>query len=311
MIFKRLAVYMEDSKVNEVGSVISPVPTDMAVQTGPVVGRDRLIVSDTNPNNRILGVSLLSPITRVLATFGQGPGQVDGPTGIAVDPNTRNIFVVDGSNDRVQKFSPNFVFIKEWGSRGIGNSQFSVPKGIAIDSNGDVYVVDFGNHRVQKFDNDGVFIKVWGQRGTGNSEFNLPFGIAVESDDDIVVTDRDNNRIQKFKSDSQFIRSWGKPGTGNGEFNNPLGVAVDSNDDNYVVDAGNHRVQKFDRNGVFIKAWGSPGSGDGQFNEPVGITFNRLNGTLLVSDFANRNIQVFTTDGVFSGKVQFDIVVHP
>jgi DNA-binding beta-propeller fold protein YncE len=227
---------MEDSKLNEVGSVINPIPIGMAVQTGPVVFRDRLIVSDrTFNNNRILGVSLLTPMTTVLATFGHGPGQVDLPNGIAVDPNTRNIFVVDTSNHRVQKFTPNFVFMKEWGSPGIGNSQFSVPRGIAIDSNGDVYVVDFGNNRIQKFDNDGVFIKAWGQRGTGNGEFVLPDGIAVESDDDIVVTDRDNHRIQKFKSDSQFIRSWGKFGSGNGEFKNPLGVAVDFNDDNYVV----------------------------------------------------------------------------
>src|SRR5687768_6225748 len=122
----------------------------------------------------------MSPITRVLATFGQGPGQVNFPAGIAIDPNTRNIFVVDTSNHRVQKFTPNFVFMKEWGSRGIGNSQFSFPRGIAIHSNDDVYVVDFSNHRIQKFDNDGVFIKAWGQRGTGNGEFVLPDGIAVE-----------------------------------------------------------------------------------------------------------------------------------
>ncbi|HKX96871.1 MAG TPA: hypothetical protein VJL78_03455 [Candidatus Nitrosocosmicus sp.] len=208
---------MEDSKVNEVGSVIlHPKPVGIAVQAGPVAIGDRILVSDAD-FSRILGVSLLTPMTTVLATIGQGPGQVNFPKGIAVDPNTRNIFVVDGSNHRVQKFSPNFVFIKAWGSDGTGDGQFSFPKGIAIDSNDDIYVVDFGNHRVQKSD----------------------------------------------------VR------------------------------------------GNFIKAWGSPGSGDGQFNEPVDITFNKLNGTLLVSDFENRNIQVFTTNGVFSGKVQFDIIVHP
>jgi DNA-binding beta-propeller fold protein YncE len=301
---------LEDSKVNEVGSVINPdpIPTGMAVQVGSVVGRERLIVGDTY--NRILGVSLMSPITRILATFGHDPGQVYQPRGIAVDLNTRNIFVVDSLNNRVQKFSPNFVFMKAWGSLGTGDGQFQSPVGITIDSNGDVYVADRLNHRVQKFDNNGVFIKAWGSHGTGDGKFSFPFDIAVESDDDIIVSDSNNNRIQKFKSDSQFIRKWGRFGSSDGEFADPRGITVDSNDDNYVIDAFN-RVQKFDIDGNFIKAWGSQGTGDGQFMLPRYITFNRLNGNLLVSDIINKNIQAFTTDGVFRGKVLFEIISEP
>ena len=119
---------------------------------------NRLIVADTHPNNRILGVNLLSPITRVLATFGHGPGQVDAPTGIAVDPNTSNIFVVNGSNHRVQNFSPNFVFIKEWGSPGSGDSQFNEPVDITLNMlSGNLLVSDTGNKNIQAFSTDGVF----------------------------------------------------------------------------------------------------------------------------------------------------------
>ena len=70
------------------------------------------------------------------------PGTLVSSIGIAIDPNTRNIFVAETHNDRVQKFSPNFVFIKSWGSRVTGDGQFRVPEGIAIDSNGDIYVTD-------------------------------------------------------------------------------------------------------------------------------------------------------------------------
>lgn len=60
---------MEDSKVNEIDSVINPRPrpVGMAVRVGSVVDVGRLIVADMTPNNRVLGVSLLTPITRVLA----------------------------------------------------------------------------------------------------------------------------------------------------------------------------------------------------------------------------------------------------
>lgn len=207
---------MKNSKLNEAGPVITanPRPAGLAVQVGSVVGTDRLIVAANN--DRILSVNLMNPITRVLATSGSGPGQVIHASGIAVDPNTRNIFVADSSNHRVQKFTPNFVFIK----------------------------------------------------------------------------------------------AWGKFGTGNSEFNDPKGIAVDSNNDIYVVDEDNHRVQKFDLNGQFIKSWGSPVTGDGQFSLPWDIAFNSLTGSILVSDIRNDNIQTFTTDGMFSGKVIFGPILQ-
>jgi DNA-binding beta-propeller fold protein YncE len=182
---------MEDSKVNEVDSIITPpTPMGMTVHTGPLVNQISLLVADWH--NRILGVNLVVIATTILASGGGGLGQVSIPHGIAVDPNTRNIFVTDTGNFRVQKFTPNFVHIKAWGSQGTGDSQFSLATGIAVDSNGEVYVTDTNNHRVQKFDNNGVFIKAWGKKGTGDGEFILPMYIALESDNDIVVTDRDN-----------------------------------------------------------------------------------------------------------------------
>jgi DNA-binding beta-propeller fold protein YncE len=302
---------MEYSKLNQANSVINPppIPIGMAIHPGSFPDQISLLVADFN--NRILSVNLIIARTTILATFGQGPGQVFGPMGIAVDPNTRNIFVADTSNYRVQKFTPNFVPLRAWGSRGSSDSQFEFPgpKGIAIDSNGNIYVADSGNHRIQKFDNDGVFIEAWGRSGSGDGEFERPHGIAVESDDDLVISDEGNDRIQKFKSDGQFIRTWGQRGSGDGEFKNPLGVAIDPNGDIYVVDWANFRVQKFDINGNFIKAWGSSGHGDGQFTGPYGITFYGLASSLFVSDAGNNNIQTFTTDGVFRGKVIFGPII--
>jgi DNA-binding beta-propeller fold protein YncE len=128
-------------------------------------------------------------------------------SGIAIDPNRRNIFVVDTSNHRVQKFTPNFDPdpIKIWGFRGTGDGQFSFPQGIAIDSDGDVYVVDFGNHRIQKFDRNGVFIKSWGSPGTGDGQFNEPVGITFNRlSGNLFVSDFENRNIQVFTTDGVF-----------------------------------------------------------------------------------------------------------
>src|SRR5207237_7699383 len=69
-----------------------------------------------------------------------------------------NIYVADGyGNARVAKFDKNGKFIKSWGSRGLGPSQFNTVHGIALDAQGNVYVADSGNRRIQVFDSDGTF----------------------------------------------------------------------------------------------------------------------------------------------------------
>ena len=81
---------------------------------------------------------------------GSGDGQFNAPGGIAID-SSNNVYVVDKSNHRIQKFTSTGGFITKWGSSGSGDGQFNVPIGVAVDSSNNVYVSDSGNNRVQKF----------------------------------------------------------------------------------------------------------------------------------------------------------------
>ena len=125
---------------------------------------------------------------------------------------SRNVFVADTGNNRIQEFTNIGTFIKKWGKEGSSNGKFLGPWGIEVDSSGNVFVADTSNHRIQKFTDTGMFIRKWGSFGSGNGEFRFPSHVAVDSSGNVFVADFGNDRIQKFTNTGQFIRKWGSLG---------------------------------------------------------------------------------------------------
>ena len=93
-------------------------------------------------------------------TSGSGNGQFSGPTGVAVDGSGK-VYVMDYSNNRVQKFDSSGTYLTKWGNYGSGDGQFQYAIGLAVDGGGTVYVADDSNQRIQKFDSGGAFLTKW------------------------------------------------------------------------------------------------------------------------------------------------------
>ena len=136
---------------------------------------------------------------------GIGDGQFNTPYGIAIDsrnPDDVFVYVTDSgatANRRVQKFTSSGVYISKFGSSGYSNGQFNTPKGIAIDSNGNIFVADSGtvaNH-IQKFTSSGIFVSKISQISSA-ARLLSPSLIALDANDNLYVVDTNHFRLQIF-----------------------------------------------------------------------------------------------------------------
>lgn len=176
---------------------------------------------------------------------GSTPGRFDYPTDIVIDRDGCFYVSEYGENDRIQVFSPEGEWLRQWGGHGHDPGQFLRPAALVIDENDHIYVADACNHRIQVFDTSGELIDIWGTRGTEPGQIGYAYDVALGPDHDVYVCEYSNCRVQKFTRDGKSLGLWGRPGRGPGELNNPWALAVDSLGAVSVIDSNNHRVQRF------------------------------------------------------------------
>nr|WP_306566824.1 fibronectin type III domain-containing protein [Paenibacillus elgii] len=267
-----------------------------------------LYVADTS-NNRIqkltAATGMWSEWGKGSGAFGTRLGEFANPTSVALD-RSGNMYVADAGNDRIQKLTAATGVWSEWkssdGRPGIRLGEFKSPKGVAVDSSGNIYVADTGNHRIQKLTAATGVWSEWkksgGGAGTVLGEFNGPARVSVDGNDNIYVADTGNHRIQKLTAATGVWSEWkssgGGAGSGLGEFSTPSEVAIDGSGNIYVADAGNHRIQKLTAATGVWSEWksstGGAGSGLGEFNNPKGVAVDG-SGNVYVADSNNERVQ--------------------
>ena len=200
-----------------------------------------LYVTDWS-NNRVQRFPPGSSITTNAVTVaggngaGSGANQLNQPAKISVD-NNKNIYVVDGGNNRVQKWAPGAlsgITIAGGNGPGPAANQLFVPIGIYVDASGNIYVNDNGNNRIQKWvpgAKTGVTVAGGNGAGGGANQMSYPEGIYVDAAGNIYIAEAGNDRIQKwaqqFKIDTIYKPV--APGTYTAVVTNSGGCVVTSN----------------------------------------------------------------------------------
>jgi DNA-binding beta-propeller fold protein YncE len=206
----------------------------------------RVLVADTH----FYRVLVCSPSGEIQLQIGNGeqgtvPGQFGYPTDVAIDRDGLFYVVEYGENDRVQVFSPEGNWQRQWGGHGYEPGEFLKPRALTIDENDRLFVADSCNHRIQVFDRQGKLLRAWGSRGDAPGQMTYPYDLSIGPDHCLYVCEYGNHRVQKFTLEGKSLGVWGTAGRGPGQLFNPYALAVDSQGSVSVVDSNNHRVQRF------------------------------------------------------------------
>lgn len=224
------------------------------------------------------------------------------PTDAAVGPNG-NLYVMDGTKDRVVVFRPDGRFRFSFGSHGTTKGKFDSPLGIAIGNDGLVYIADTGNRRVQIFTANGTF----------KNEITVPIinsenqpditDIAVNHEQNtLYMVDNGNHTIRVFDFTlNKFKVTWGKPGKARLHFRFPYLLTVTHDGYLVIVETINTRVQVINKEGKFVSFLGSWGVNPGHFFRPKGAVVNERN--VFITDSYLGWIQVFDLKGNFLGLI--------
>jgi hypothetical protein len=213
-----------------------------------------------------------------------------------------NLYVADFDNERIDQFSSAGAFVKAWGwgvadgaaqlesctsvcqfgHPGGGAGQFDSPKGVAVDSSGDIYVDDHFNKRIDQFSPAGAFVKTWG------------WGVA--------------DGAAQFETCTSSCHV-GIPGGGAGQLNYAEDLSTDSAGEVYVADTLNNRVMTFpfplsgdnppatsvlgqtDFISNLPNAGGLPNAHS--MKQPWGVNTNNGGSRLLVADTGNHRALIF------------------
>uniref|UniRef100_UPI00404ABE10 virginiamycin B lyase family protein n=1 Tax=Flavobacterium sp. TaxID=239 RepID=UPI00404ABE10 len=157
------------------------------------------------------------------------------------------------------------------------SSEFSLPRGIAVQSDGKILVAEFGLDVIKRMNPDGSGIETLG------SGFVLS-NVAVQSDGKILIADSGNNAIKRMNTDGSNIETLvGLIGL------NTTSITVQADGKILIVDAGSNTIKRLNADGSNIETIGS-------FIEPIAIAV-QADGKILVGDTGSNSIKRMNPDG--------------
>jgi len=231
-----------------------------------------------------------------------GVSELSGPEAVAIDPDSRTVFVADTLSHTVRGYRRDgtgawtrTVRLGTEGASGSSFSEFKFPRGLAMGGDGRLYVADDFNNRVLIFappftDGASAVDSIHAGKDGG---FAHPKAVAAVGQS-LFVADYDKNRVLRFTGrfdtpTATYVAS----GTFTG-LSKPVDLAVHPDGSLLVTDQGNRRVARYDDAATSAPAVAPSSSfSDHVSAEPLGVCADRT-GRIYIADY--RSFRVLIRD---------------
>ncbi|HWP56219.1 MAG TPA: hypothetical protein VN476_18950 [Pyrinomonadaceae bacterium] len=308
-----------------------------------------LFIADTG-NNLIRKVDAAGVITTIAGSGGGGGFSGDGgpairaelhsPMALAFDLRG-NLYFADTFNHRIRKIDGRGIITtvagngadkSQEGNVGDGGpavkASLQFPRGVAVDTDGNVIIADTGNGRIRKVNQNGTISTLFG-KNFGAADKNVdtslrdPVAVAIDRQGNIFVADRLNRQVIKTDrrgglsvvAGAQPADSSKKGAATEPAISNDLqSVALDNQGNVLFVQTdfsvlgtplGRQLVQRIDSKGKIITIAGNAFSSnfeinnaleDNKLKDPLGIAMD-AEGRLFIADTGNHRLVKLNPDG--------------
>lgn len=185
-------------------------------------------------------------------------GVIKQPTDIVIDEKLGLVFVVDGTQKKVNVFNLKGKFIRSF--PGLDPDNLINPTGIAVNpTNKEVLISDYGDMkkyiypRIQIFDYNGNLLDtIPGKKGMFGMRFSRPQGLAVDESGHVFMLDCYSGEIMVFnRYNGNTLKTIAGYGTDPGQLRLPLDIVINpSSKDLYVTNNRSATIEIFEKGAV-------------------------------------------------------------
>ncbi|MEO7070713.1 MAG: NHL repeat-containing protein [Nostocoides sp.] len=218
----------------------------------------------TDNSQRVSVISASGQVLRRWGKAGTGPGQFrfvaadrSDPTSVAGKLAVGHdglVYVSDSGNARVQTFTGQGQFLRQFGGYGNRGGQFLSPFDLVVDAEGRIYVADDQRQTLSKITAAGGLI--WQIGGGGTSDPDLVGHLHLSTVDvhgRLVVANDGTGRILYLDGNGHKVDAFG--GTGTLLKDGPCDVTTDDLGYTYVSPCGPGATYVFDRQHLQVASW--------------------------------------------------------
>ena len=173
----------------------------------------------TTSDNQLHKLSNDERIIKTVGQFGKRNAEFNLPNRLRVS-KTRELYVCDSGNNRVQVFDLDLNFKRSFGKKGTGKGQFNFPADVDFDSSGNIYITDIKNHRIQVFTCTERHVR---NIILANRRIDIfqPINLLMYNEN-LYVTDANNHKVWVMNTSGEIIATFGY-----GYLSSPEGITVD------------------------------------------------------------------------------------